>query len=421
MKITEILRKATFGATGANAVLDNVTSYGDRSVRERSGNRQYENSIRARNENYVLQFPLISSNSLSIETLEILRNQLEIERATELTNVFENSPVINVANTNKLNGYHNNISLRESSAIISPKDIMEENSRLLIESDQLLNEKSLNRETIPVDFMKLNEDDKSPILNHDLKDGNEIKPESISAKISRDEIKRANNSIPLTVKVEVNYAIRKNEESKDPNDKRGKTGGKNDEIANIIKRNLVFGVKVVVHPVESEDVIYFLGEGAKNSNKLAKLIKFTTGELSFVKDVLLDYDRSRYTAKQAKSGVWSTLNTMFNVEKIKQYQGKNPGLVPTAMLAISIEEVDVIRNKTGIDILTNQRAAAKIFDELFLLDFMIVDEIGKVVHKYLPRQRGFETFTLSTLAGASLTDVKKKDNTADDIMKLLKK
>ena len=75
--------------------------------------------------------------------------------------------------------------------------------------------------------------------------------------------------------------------------------------------------------------------------------------------------------------------------------------------------------KTGMDILKNKRAAGTIFDELFLLDCYIIDEVNQIAHKYIPREGYFEPFTLGAMSGKDLNDRNKANNSAEDLLKRL--
>ena len=44
-------------------------------------NGQYARSIRGRADKFVMQFPMVVSDSVSVDTAEVVRNQIELERA----------------------------------------------------------------------------------------------------------------------------------------------------------------------------------------------------------------------------------------------------------------------------------------------------------------------------------------------------
>ena len=382
-------------------------------------NRQYERSIHGRSENLTLQFPIVVTDSLSNDAVEVIRNQVELERSVDISTVVSNTPVVNMTGSNGyLDGYHNNVYMGNNSplstATESASSFIKTNEELLESVDDYLEKKSLNTRTLPVDLLNQSLSESMPgahpgskvNIDDDVKEG---KTPLVSVKKSAHvsiKPERLNRSIPLLSRVKINYAI------KDPENH-------NKTVGTIENKEVVFGVKGVVHLVPSSDVIYFLGDASKRSNALARLIKLTTGEISFFREFLLNTDRSLKIAKSKKSSVWNTMNSMFTVEKMNQYRGKKDGMIPTITLAVSIDEIENIRIKTGIDILNNKRAAATIFDELFLLDFYIVDEVNQIAHKYIPREGYFEPFTLGAMSGKDLNDRNKANNSAEDLLKRL--
>ena len=391
-----------------------------KSVTTGYSNRQYERSLRARSENFILQFPIVVTDSLSTDTVEVVRNQVELERAVDIHTVLNNTPVVNMAGSNGyLDSYHQNVYMTNNSPLslkagATVGAFTEASNELLSPADSLLEDKSLNTQTLPVELMELSE---AQTVN--LKDGSSMsldgdvevssKPLEVSnapIKGNAKKFERLNRTTPLLSKSNVTYAI------KDPND-----GGK---IKGTLEtKEITFGVKAVVHGVAGQDAVYFLGDSSKRSNTLARLIRLTTGEIGFFREFLLNADRSRKLATAKQSKIWNVMNSMFTVEKMNQYQKKHGGLIPTITLAVSIDEIEQIRINTGIDILTNGRAAAKIYDELFLLDFYIIDEANQLAHKYMPRERSFDTLTLSAMSGRDLNDRNKAKNSAEDLLKRL--
>ena len=386
------------GSKVGDEVAGSTRGYIRNSLTSGGGNRQYERSLRGRSDNFTLQFPIVVSNSLNTDSVEVIRNQVELERSADLCNVITNTPVLNVTGSaGYLNQYHNNVYMGNKSIINTANEsaeaFAETNEKLMADPDEDLEKKSLNTQTLPKELVEA--DDSSDEV---------IRRPEPSAKVLKAD--RLNRSIPLMTRISnVNYAVR---DMKDPK-----------KIVEVInKKELVFGVKAVVHTVDHEDVVYFLGESSTRSNILARLIKLTTGELSFFKEFLFNIDRSKKIATSKHSGVWATMNSMFTDEKMSQYQ-KKQGLIPTISLVVSAEEVEQVRINTGIDILTNSRAAAKIYDELYLLDFYVIDETNQLAHKYLPRERKFDTYTLSSMSGSDLNDRNKTKNTAEDLLKRL--
>mgnify|MGYP003595479895 FL=1 len=131
-----------------------------RSLTAGGGNRQYERSIRGRGDNFILQFPIVISDGLSMDATEVIRNQVELERSVDISTVISNTPIINLAGSNGyLDGYHNNVYIGNNSPISTMvgRTFMESNDELLEEADNFIERRSLNTRTLSVELMGLSE------------------------------------------------------------------------------------------------------------------------------------------------------------------------------------------------------------------------------------------------------------------------
>lgn len=438
---------------------------------------RYDRSIRGQADRYVLQYPIVISNQITLDDAMIIRNQVEMERANELLLTLNNTLVeIGVDPSSEfLQGLHSNINLGESSL----DDIKRINEILSTPQQELLENTSLNGLTVPfllkeeesivdpydgegfdepdlnsTDWVKgadnnyynstsdmtYNSQTKHmtvgnsahvvPSYEIERKDSNGksvlvdrrgiqshstplMDPKFSEAKITNMDMRKLNSSIPLIIetKAMMTFGARAENTGSAITNRKGQVVGTSPREM-VIK----FGVKGINHTVDTDDIIYYLSDSTKRSNLLTRFVKLTTGEISLVKDVLLNLDRSKHMAKDKnKSKVWKNLNMLFEVERMNRYysSGKNGGLLPTTTLAITIDEVERIRNRTGIHLINDKVAAAKIYDELFLLDFLIVDEVNDVLYKYMPKHKGFDPYKMSSLAGNSINDQQKGSGNLD--------
>ena len=464
----------------------------------------YNRTLRAKAGDFILQFPLVASDSISFDTVELMRNQLELERAFEFEYILTNTPV-QIYDPKDPNSFmsdlHNNINFNES----SDSTMKEVNSSLLESLSEKVNIKSLNDLTLTrEEFKSLNEgfitftpgeeaetDYKSITVEYELDEfkkwhrqnpnnfalvihvdfyteqneskvsysfsGNKLKDmgelrnillsngmkddkgnvfnsgsvelydlvvREMNAEISNSakeeqemnsavttvEVNKLNSSLPTKITTEVSFLIR---------DDSG-------ELINGmgVKKSVKFGVKTVVHPVKSSNVIFYLADNAKRSNLISQFVKFTTGELRLVSDLLLDKERVTKIARDSKKGregnIWNKLNTIYSVDRIGSYaNSRNKNYIPTTALLVSSEEVEEMRRKTGVNLLTDRRAASKIYKEFFLLEFIIVDENREIIYKFLPEHNKFEVVKMDRL-GAHKVSNKEKDLSGELLKKLLK-
>lgn len=405
-------------------------------------NGQYARSIRGRADKFVMQFPMVVSDSVSVDTAEVVRNQIELERAVNLKLVLDNSPVFDYdPHGGFLHQIHTNVNISEDdkeepiSAPTSELDKM--NKEQLVDTNDLINETVLNDYTLPKaflesDFMSKIKKGRSKLLSESTalsEDGeDEVQPQdnvrrekALSGKTSIDyqSAKILNNSIPIFVNTTINFALRPL-----------KADGTVDMNTNNItykEKKVSFGVKAVQHVAQSQDISFFLVDASKRSNFFAKLVNFTSGEFSLVKR-LFGIDKYKHAAeayKRTQNNTWKNLLQLGDTENFRRYAnrfGKNirDGIIPTTTLVISSSEEEQIFKKTGYKISENVAFASTVYKDLFLQELMIVDEINQVITRYSD-EAGFDRIRINSLSGARLSDSTKRSGDTDALEKLLRK
>src|SRR5699024_8319833 len=271
--------------------------------------------------------------------------------------------------------------------------------------------KSSNGETLernPELKRKFSENYKGQITNNTIKD---TERDNFGAKVTIDK-EKINSSLPTTITTTINYM---------PSDKNGNPL----PASNYIQKDTKFGVKTVVHVVKTEDIIFYLSDKTRGSNLVTKLVKFTTGELRLVRDLLLDADKVKKITQDSKKGrsgaIWNKLNSLYTVNKAAGIaKSAKANYIPTTALMVTIDEVQEVKRKTGVDLLSDRRAAKKIYNEFFLLDFIVLDQTRELVYKYLPDHNKFGVIKESKL-GAYKVKNNQKDLTSEMLEKLLKR
>ena len=102
-------------------------------------------------------------------------------------------------------------------------------------------------------------------------------------------------------------------------------------------------------------------------------------------------------------------------ECLRRFKGK--GLIPNATIVVNIEEVDYIKEHTGIDIL-DPRIVGNVMNTYMLLGFVVVDASTDTVSFLFDGNTQFETM--------SLTGLQREANSSNgtnfkDVMKLMNK
>lgn len=143
------------------------------------------------------------------------------------------------------------------------------------------------------------------------------------------------------------------------------------------KTEVAFGVKTNVHILDSEKLVEATKDTFSDSSILTRVVRWRSGELSFVKDVLLNIKEIKKTVK-ARTGKFSLsdpkgifASMRFNVTS--SITTKNGKILPTVLLALTTDDVEAIKASCGKDILKRVAHARELCDKLALFGILIVD------------------------------------------------
>lgn len=175
---------------------------------------------------------------------------------------------------------------------------------------------------------------------------------------------------------------------------------------------VAFGVKTTVTLVDSNEMVEAMKDVFSESSLLVRLIRWKVGELSFVKDVLLNMKEMKSSLKHVsgRSGGSSAKaifsNLRFSVQNAIAANAattKNGGLLPTAILVLTEDEVESLKRSCSKDIYKNLRDAKELSEKLALFAIVIMDAPNDIAHIfYNDKSMRYDTVTL------------KKDSTKDD-------
>ena len=382
----------------------------------------------------ILQFPAICSNSLDADTLSMASKALERNYATFAQIVYTMNCVAQVDEIKGvgdfINKFHTNIgntgtidvlnlALKEALEDYSQTEldgmvletilckgstntIIHENSINLKEYMSGFNLDVLNDLFIPADIRKeIIEENIAYNKNHrkygdslleaeDEKNPNLNKISIPSKVLDNNELKKANELVPTTLTLRINFM-----------DKNGNLAG---------ERTFNIGVKVTLHPASSEEIINNLCSARDTG--FFKFIRWTTGELSLVKDVLLNLNEIKLDVVNktaGKSGWFSTFKRLKAKSTILSKFSKGAqGFHPLGTIIISMDEAEIIKNKSGLD-LTRVSDVKKVMDKFMLLGFVILDPATQTAMFIFDDSPDFEMQPFSGLkreGNGSNTDLK---------------
>ena len=178
--------------------------------------------------------------------------------------------------------------------------------------------------------------------------------------------------------------------------------------------NFVIGVKGLLHPVNSDDMISNLLSGYKSGNKFFNFLRWTSGEIKFIKDLILNMDNIRedVVKKHAKngSGWWSALKRRRNVAALRRIKGSGR-ILPNTTIVCSINEIDELKEAYGVDLM-NPTAIKKIMKTFFLLGFVVVDDSQELCHFIFDGENNYQA--------VSFNGFEKENNSKNDFKDIYK-
>ena len=373
-------------------------------------------SIAKQSKNGVMQFPFICSRSLSFDNIQMVAKAGERNFANLLQVIFTMNQITTADQPQDfVRQFHQNMktSVDGPSDVVSfifnsaiPRSVQNEIMKQVQEGnvtfESMFELNSLNSKYIPKD-MKLQishvmeasrgsgrrASSRTRTISSSFGGGNR-KPPYDPYQIARDnlptnvfvdsDVKKANELMPTLMHVRMRR-------------ERG-INGENSQYVDFI-----VGLKATVHAIDSADMVDHLVGVFQERGKLFKLIQWTTGELSFFRDLVFNIDQIKGEIKGTRSGKasvwWTALKNAKAKRKMHHYTRRDP-ILPNASIVISMDEVDYIKANYGFDIMEDENGK-KIIDQLNILSFYVVDPGSEVVYTFLDGQDHYEITTFRGL------------------------
>lgn len=162
--------------------------------------------------------------------------------------------------------------------------------------------------------------------------------------------------------------------------------------------NYIIGVKANLHLGSSNVMLLNLVDVLKNRNRAFNFIRWTTGEISLVKDLILHLDDINFDIanKADRTGKFISALKRLRKKYVKLGTSGLNRIAPEATIVISSATYQEIRDNYGFD-LKNMTFASKIMNELFLMCFIILDDVTHTCDILVDGQHDYQTFSLDTL------------------------
>ena len=162
--------------------------------------------------------------------------------------------------------------------------------------------------------------------------------------------------------------------------------------------NYQIGVKTYLHLGNSKVLNASIVDALKNRNPAFNFIRWTTGEISLVKDILLHLDDINFDVANKSSRTGKFISRLREMKKkyINISSGGASRIPPVATIVISSSDYQHIKSDYGFD-LKNMVFASKLMSSLFLMSFVILDDVTKTIDILVDGQHDYQTYSLETL------------------------
>lgn len=173
----------------------------------------------------------------------------------------------------------------------------------------------------------------------------------------------------------------------------------NDNETPIDTVDFIVGVKAIMHPIKSEEMIENVYNACKQNGPFFNFIKWTTGEISFMKDLVLRINDTKLDVYNRSSGAshwWMALKRRKNMSKLRNSAFLPGGFLPNTTIVMSMEEVEYIKTRYGYDLM-DERVVTKVMNEYFLLSFVVIDMAGEIGHFFYDGQTSYQSTTFDGL------------------------
>ena len=383
-------------------------------------------SIAKRANNLILVFPVLCSSSINIKTASVITKAIERKCVSLLQILFSSMQLTSVDNMyDYLKKFHTNLNLKNGLTLDDFMNIMD---------------KMVNEGAIQITDMEAYQAVKEDMHNINYYLSTELNPTPINGyAIRKDAYGESHiikedfwSAIDKNVKSSVNNALaKKSDEVRKNNQKADKqvdyftnqlstgdvqkanelmpttmivnftTKDENNGVNSYYTTSGIIGVKAKLYPVDSMDICNRISSKYSDSNNLFNLIRASTREISFFKDLAFAIDKARLDAVMMSKE--SNNAKMFKVLERRAARNRFSSLLkkndasPITSLIISQEEVEYLKKYNSLD-MEKSYITRKILESYNLMDIVIADESLEVAKFLFDDGDGiFETMSFDSL------------------------
>lgn len=173
----------------------------------------------------------------------------------------------------------------------------------------------------------------------------------------------------------------------------------NDAGESVGTNDFIIGVKAIMHPISSEEMIDNIYAACNQHGKFFDFVKWTTGEISFMKDLVLNLNETKRDVFNRSTGAspwWLALKRRKNYAKMRNQIFLPGGCLPNTTVVVSMDEAEYIKTRYGYDLL-DPLLGTKIMNHYFLLGVVIVDMGAEIAHFLFDGQKSYQSVSFEGL------------------------
>lgn len=373
-----------------------------------------QNSLSHLSTNGMAYFPVLMSRSIDIDTAQIITKSLERNYVSFLQIVTSMNPIYDLKNgefsqTQYIRQFHTNSLNAEVELPISAiHDIATDNlnnikalSEALVPIRKIMNKDSINlmeglnltsvNDVYNPKKIKYGIRTEAVLVRDtngkttDLMSGNRDYSSQFTKVLQDSDIKKSNELMPTMMNIRVEVID---------------SGGSSSSTTHVATIDFNMGVKATMIPINSQDMVINVAECYKNNSKAFKFIRWATGEIKFMKDLIFNITDTKSDImserSKTKSPWWSHLSRLKRQASYFKFSGSGISIMPNTTLVLNREEADLIKVKYGYDV-TDPVAANSIINNYFLLGFVIVDTSVQAADFLFAGKGDFERVSFSGL------------------------
>jgi hypothetical protein len=182
-------------------------------------------------------------------------------------------------------------------------------------------------------------------------------------------------------------------------------------------QTITLGVKAMVRLVKSDLMVANMVEAAKNANAIFKFIRWTKGEIKFVRDFVFGISEAKASAlakSSIESKVLKSSKKRKKINNISKFLDNE--VFPTLTIVMTTYEVLQVKNICGVD-LSQLYNALKLMNKYYLLAFSIYDPDTQTLQTLFDGDDDFSYATIGTMKSQENKDINLSNT--KDVLKIM--